>query len=101
MPALKTLNLVCCGMGDEGVASLVANLGKDDFKKLERLYLEGNKITDAGCARLVSTLDAVGMPKLQDISLAGSYGARANPASIEACYAVNDAIERAKALREP
>jgi len=100
MPALKTLDLVCCEIGDEGVASLVANLGRDDFKALTRLFLDGNEITDAGCARLVSALDAVGMPKLEHISLAGSYGARANPASIEACNAVDKAIDKAIAERK-
>ena len=35
MPMLKTLALPTCGVGDEGVASLVDDLGKDDFKKLE------------------------------------------------------------------
>ena len=101
MPALRTLSLGFCEIGDEGMASLLDNLGKDDFKKLERLFLVNNNITDAGCARLVSTLDAVGMPKLEHVALAGSYGARANPACTEACNAVEDAIERAKARREP
>ena len=99
LPGLESLGLGFCEIGDEGMASLLDNLGKDDFKKLERLFLVNNNITDAGCARLVSTLDAVGMPKLEHVALAGSRGARANPASIDACNAVNDAIERAKARR--
>ena len=39
LPALKTLYLTSCDIGDEGVASLVANLGKDDFKAVENLWL--------------------------------------------------------------
>jgi len=35
LPALEELCLNGCEIGDEGVASLVDNLGKDDFKKLE------------------------------------------------------------------
>ena len=101
LPLLKQLHVNNCEIGDEGVASLVANLGKDDFKALELLFIPMNNITGAGCARLVSTLDAFGMPKLGHVSLVGSYGARANPASIEACNAVDKAIERAKARREP
>jgi len=46
--ALNQLYLDDCKIGDEGVASLVDNLGKDDFKALEHLWLNNNKITDAG-----------------------------------------------------
>ena len=48
MPALNQLFLNNCKIGDEGVASLVDSLGKDDFKKCTRLDLDYNKITDAG-----------------------------------------------------
>jgi len=64
MPALKTMILGRCEIGDEGVASLLDNLGKDDFKALERLHLESNKITDAGVAKLLAALEAGGLPKL-------------------------------------
>ena len=40
--ALGTLDLGLNHIGDEGVASLLHNLGKDDFKALEHLYLDGN-----------------------------------------------------------
>jgi len=66
LPALKVLDLFKCNIGDEGVASLVADLGKDDFKALEKLHLAHNKITDAGAAKLVATIDAGGLPKLVD-----------------------------------
>ena len=63
-PALKKLFLTACEIGDEGVASLFANLGKDDFKALERLWLKANQITDAGMATLVAALDAGRLPRL-------------------------------------
>ena len=65
-PALKKLLLTGCEIGDEGVASLFANLGKDDFKALEWLWLKANQITDAGMATLVAALDAGRLPRLID-----------------------------------
>jgi len=74
LPLLSTLVLCDTGIGDEGITSLVADLGKDDFKKLELLWnygfsikLDGplaNKITEVGWATLVAALDAGGMPAL-------------------------------------
>ena len=66
LPALKVLRLNHCEIGDEGVASLVADLGKDDFKALEELHLEYNEITDAGAVKLVAAIDVGGLPKLVD-----------------------------------
>ena len=80
LPALRDLDLVACKIGDEDVASLVANLGKDDFKALEDLALDINKITDAGCATLARVLRAspTALPLLTELAL---YG---NPASVAA-----------------
>ena len=64
MPALKQLTLNHCEIGDEGVASLVYNLGKDDFKALETLYIGCNYMTDAGITTLAAALDAGGLPAL-------------------------------------
>jgi len=64
LPALKELLLGNCGIRDEGVASLVDNLGKDDFKALKRLYLDMNELTDKACDTLVAVLNEGGMPKL-------------------------------------
>ena len=47
---LKELYLWDCGVGDEGVGSLMANLGKDDFKVLERLSLYKHELTSDGIA---------------------------------------------------
>jgi len=88
MPALSQLFLGHCGIGDEGVASLVDNLGKGDFKALEYLYQNNNKITDAGVAKLVAGLDAGGLPKLVN----HYYLLRDNPASAVAVEAVKHAL---------
>jgi len=90
MPALKTLSLRHCEIGDEGVASLVDNLGKDDFKTLKELWLNDNKITDAGVAKLLAALDAGGLPKL----VHHYYLLQDNPASAVAVEAVKHALAK-------
>ena len=87
---LKELNLVNCKIGDEGVTSLLADLGKDDFKKLEKLYLAKNNITDAGVAKLLAALDAGGLPKL----VHHYYLLQDNPASAVAVEAVKHALAK-------
>jgi len=89
LPALETLFLWdCCEIGDEGVASLVDNLGKDDFKALKELSLCNNKITDAGVAKLLAALNAGGLPKLVN----QPYLLDENPASAVAVEAVHEAL---------
>ena len=89
-PGLYQLILSACEIGDEGVASLVDNLGKDDFKALECLYLGPNKITDAGVAKLLAALDAGGLPKLvNDPNMLFS-----NPASADVVKAVHAALAK-------
>ena len=85
------------------MASLVDNLGKDDFKALETLHFVSNKITDAGMARLVAAIDAGGMPKLCNQNQIDMRGWRTsdlldNPASASAVYAVKDALAKRQAL---
>ena len=75
-PAFTHLHLQDCDIDDEGVALLVGDLGKDDFKKLE--YLDLNKtvfppvfspntkvITGVGGATLVSAIKAGALPCLK------------------------------------
>ena len=88
MPALRQLLLSRCEIGDEGVASLFDNLGKNDFKNLKILYLESNKITDAGVTKLLAALDAGGLPKLVN----QPYLLKGNPASAVAVEAVKAAL---------
>ena len=64
LPALRMLLLWDNQIGDEGVASLFTNLGKDDYKALETLWLGDNMITDAGVTTLVAALDAGRLPRL-------------------------------------
>ena len=40
------------------------NLGKDDFKALEGLWLSDNKITDVGMAALAKSFETGGLTKL-------------------------------------
>jgi len=87
-PAFKALNLGSCGIGDEGVASLVANLGKDDFKKLEMLYLYTNQLTDVGCATLIAALKSGAMPELDGLDVGDNAAA-----SDEATLAVDEAVD--------
>ena len=88
MPALTKLFLHGCGIGDEGVASLVGNLGKDDFKALKELWLCNNRITDAGVVKLLAALNAGGLPKLVN----QPFLLKDNPASAVAVEAVQGAL---------
>ena len=89
MPALRTLALDCCEFGDEGVASLFANLGKAEFKKLGSIVLDVNEVTDEGCATLVSAIDSHALPMIGKVHLLQ------NPASDAAKKSVCDAVDRA------
>ena len=63
--ALRQLYLDGCEFGDAGVASLVAGLGKDDFKALQLLDLEHNQLTDVGCDTLIAALQAGALPAMK------------------------------------
>ena len=91
LPVLKTLGIARCGtsIDDEGVASLVKDLSKDDFKALEKLHLDENRLTNQGCTLLVSTLDSGAMPKLAEIRVVPNLHA-----SSAATVAVALALER-------
>ena len=86
LPALAKLFLCGCDIDDEGVASLFANLGKDDFKKLKILDLRCNKVSDKGCEMIASLVNSGKMPSLTDVLL------QPNPMSPEAAQAVKDAL---------
>ena len=93
-PALKTLSLFNCAVGDEGVASLVDDLGKDDFKALRELYLHSNLLTGATCDRLASVLDSGSFPRLETLEL------HLNPSMPNGKrLAVNSTLNRAKERR--
>jgi len=96
LPALNTLSSNACAVDDEGVASLVGSLGKDDFKALKRITLGNNHITDTGMATLAEALDAGWLPNLQ----ANAFFISGNPASAHAAQAVQAALAKRFALGE-
>lgn len=97
---LKDLYLDNCDIGDEGVASLVGELGEGEFKALRMLWLNLNRLTDKGCATLVAAIDGGGMPKLGpdpdrlDMHLDECLNVSENPASVAASSAVAAALRR-------
>ena len=86
LPALARLYLAGCDIDDEGVASLFAKLGKDDFKKLQVLDLRCINLSDKGCEMIASLVNSGKMPSLIDVLL------QPNPMSPEAAQAVKDAL---------
>ena len=96
LPALKELLLGNCGIRDEGVASLVDNLGKDDFKALKDLYLDANALTDVGCATVVTALKRGALPAIEALCHpdADDDALFSVAASEKACAAVNEAFEQ-------
>jgi len=64
LPSLKSLHLAFCGIGAEGVASLFANIGKDDFEALNFLSLYDDNITHEGCNVLIAEVDGDAVPSL-------------------------------------
>jgi len=83
LPTLGTLGLCHCKIDGDGVASLFADLGKDDFKKLKIIYFCGNEIMDTGCSILADVLKAGGLPRLTVLNL------EENPVADEVVDAVN------------
>ena len=65
LPALKKMMLVHCDIGDDGVASLVANLGNNDFKELTELWLDCNNISYGGLNSVHAAVEHGMMPALQ------------------------------------
>ena len=66
LPGLKMLSFTSCGIGDEGIAALVADLGKGHYTALASLWLEDNQVTDTGYFELAAAFRRRAMPKLED-----------------------------------
>ena len=98
-PALEDLDLAFCAIDDEGVGSLLAGLGKDDFKALTTLELEGNLLTDVGCAKLVAALNAGAMPNVTSLYSIEQAALISEDASEEACAAVDAALDARRRSR--
>ena len=65
---LKALNLHANQIGNQGLAALLAPPTAGVLKSLEHLYLNDNpRITDAGCAVLVSALHGGALPALKQL----------------------------------
>jgi len=76
LPNLIELFVEDASLDDDAVSSLVADLGKDDYKQLETLCLGNDNrnissvrtlITDAGEAKLAAAINAGGLPKLEEL----------------------------------
>ena len=93
LPALRHLGVSGCRIGDEGVASLLDNLNKDDFKTLTNIDLEYNELTDVGCASIAAALRVGALPAIESVFDADETDVLAESASEEACTAVDDALE--------
>jgi len=74
LPALKELCLTACEFGDEGVASLLADVDATHFKSLELLLMQQNQLTDATCDRLTAAINAGALPALRSPSAGGDAG---------------------------
>jgi len=83
LPNLIELFVEDANLDDVAVSSLVADLGKDDYKQLETLNLGNDNqnissvrslITDAGEAKLAAAIDAGGLPKLEELRFPAKMG---------------------------
>jgi hypothetical protein len=101
-PALEYLFLLGSPFGDEGLAALVAPpppagvppLPTGGLKKLRGLDLAYTQVSGAGCAALAAALDSGALPALEHLMLGGI------PASAAAIDAVQEALERSRAVIE-
>ena len=94
LAALKLVDLGMNDIADEGVASLLDNLGKDDFKTLKGLYLDGNILSDKSCATVVAALKAGALPAIEALCHPEYDDVFSEYASAEACEAVDAALEQ-------
>ena len=96
LQSLEVLQLWKTETGDEGVASLVSNLGENEMRALEELDLDYNKVTDKGCVTLVTAIKADLLPGLKYVPLGGvSQDLVCNPATEAAIGAVQHALFQA------
>ena len=89
-PALEYLSLATNPFGDKGLAALVAPPPPagappptTGLAKLKELFLRNTRITDAGCAALVSALDSGALPTLTRLYLEGTRASAAAKAAVQ------------------
>ena len=95
LPALKELVFELCEIGNEGVASLLGNLGKDDFKVLEGLHLNDTEVTDMGSATIISALKCGKLPALFRVGMKRTLSGFTPNISSAARDALDEAIQEA------
>ena len=100
LAALKTLRFWDNEIGDEGVVSLVANLGETELKQLHSLDLDGNRITAAGSGTLMAALDGGALPKLEELDIEGNLLSEAAEEAICAAFERNDERRHKLAVAE-
>jgi len=93
LSAFNILALSACEIGDQGVASLVDNLGKDDFTKPLWLHLDENLLTDKGCATLVDAIKAGSFPSVDEVYLHGDFVSDEAEAALSAAVSERKAAE--------
>jgi len=71
LQSLKVVHLEHCDVGDEGVASLMADLVMDDFRSLERLHLQKNKYMTHEGWQIFNSAVSAGMMRRLDIGYSG------------------------------
>ena len=79
LPVLTSLDLEETDLGDEGVASLVADLGEDDFKALEHIDLDSNRLTIVSGTVIASAIGGSALPRLRSVC----FDDRANKAMVD------------------
>ena len=94
LPALRRLDLGATEIDDEGISSLLDNLGKDEFKALNELHIDGNWLTDKGCATVVAALRADALPAIEEFYNPDDASMITEHASEEACAAVDEALQK-------
>ena len=93
LPPLEYLGLSRTSIGDEGVASMVAQPTAGALISLEMLNLKFNQISDVGCATLASALRGGELPALKVLNLEGDTQLRAGSQQ------ARDAVQAALAAR--
>ena len=102
-PALVHLTLERCELGDDGVATLLKDLGKDEFKALKTLDLDGNEMVSAASATMiVSAIDRGALPTLGKVNFRPRFTPTETEALIDAALKRrSDAASAASRGSEP
>ena len=92
--ALCDVDLMACNISDKGVAAMCAGLVKGDFGLLHMVDLTNNKVTEQGCASLLSCLEQGWLPSLYSVHLELNPGLRTADGEHPAVAALNAFLHR-------